>query len=360
MAEDWGPEHVRAAVAGVSGAELVDSDGGEQLEGGNVVCFVVKPLRKPIAVITREGCKISIPSLAKAVNVSKAKLSMASAADCVALFGFSPGRIPPLGLRPEVSVYLSSEITRAGGRLGFSSGAPNQRLLLDAEALTTHYSDVQWLMDEERVLVGLGDQLRACQQGRQPLRFVCDSMLNRLAHKLRALDLDVVIVGEQPGDVARLRPLPPASRPVRPTHPQRRREEEQLCDLIGEGRIGLTSSGSTLAALHGFVYLLQTATVEEQTREVCAVFGVHVERRMKTLLDRRCCMCNGPLKQVDKATAASKVPVATLEAYDDYFSCDSEGCGHIFWHGSTFRESVKDTTRILEDLVFDACDADHQ
>lgn len=352
--------HVKAALLACSAeAQFVQSSQplGDDEEEGNVVCFIVKPEQRPVAVVTRGTCKVSVPALAKVLRVGKSKVALASAADCVALFGFAPGAVPPVGLRAAVSVWLSTHLVSDRlHRLRFSAGSSDVGLLMGVDALTACHGDGRWLPDRERSLVPLAEQLHRIQRGDMPPAFVCDSMLNRLAHKLRALDLDVVVVGDSqtPGPQTHVsRPLPPACRPVRPTVPQRRTEEEQLLDLTECGRAALTSSSSTLAALHGYVYLLHGLTVDEQVREVCAVFGIDAQRRAGSPLDRRCCMCNGGLRQIDRAEAAGKVLEQTLQAYDVFFECVTPSCERIFWHGSTFEEGVQDIRHAVEGILFD-------
>jgi YgiT-type zinc finger domain-containing protein len=49
----------------------------------------------------------------------------------------------------------------------------------------------------------------------------------------------------------------------------------------------------------------------------------------------RCPVCGGSLSQVVKDELTDKVPTRTLEAYDEFWVCDS--CGEVFWRGSHWR-----------------------
>ena len=49
----------------------------------------------------------------------------------------------------------------------------------------------------------------------------------------------------------------------------------------------------------------------------------------------RCPVCGGSLSQVDRDELTGKVPVRTLEAYDEFWVCDS--CGKVFWRGSHWK-----------------------
>lgn len=64
----------------------------------------------------------------------------------------------------------------------------------------------------------------------------------------------------------------------------------------------------------------------------------------------RCPVCGGSLSQVVKDELTGKVPAGTLEAYDDFWVCDS--CGKVFWRGSHWRniQATVDEARELAAL----------
>eukprot|EP00746_Dinoflagellata_sp_MGD_P044729 gnl/MRDRNA2_/MRDRNA2_209315_c0_seq1.p1 gnl/MRDRNA2_/MRDRNA2_209315_c0~~gnl/MRDRNA2_/MRDRNA2_209315_c0_seq1.p1 ORF type:complete len:376 (+),score=56.65 gnl/MRDRNA2_/MRDRNA2_209315_c0_seq1:94-1128(+) len=307
---------------------------------GNVVCFVVKPNRMPVAVITREDCKVSVGALAKALKVGKNKLTMAHSVECSRLFGYVPGTVPPVGLRPGVQVWLSTSLrTGSSSVFCFSAGNSSLRLLLDVDSLAAHYDGGCWLADEEQHHVPLTLALDRVACGDMPLQFSCDSMLNRLAHKLRALDLDTIVIEDS--QVAGL---------------ARREQEQQLVKLTGSGRISITCSKTTFSTLKGYVYLLQSSSVEEQVREVCAVFGIDGKRRAEKAMDQRCCMCNGILKRVGKKEVQELLPKQTVEAYDSFFLCSTEACNAAYWHGGTYEEALREVRRIVAEPLFEQSD----
>ena len=49
----------------------------------------------------------------------------------------------------------------------------------------------------------------------------------------------------------------------------------------------------------------------------------------------RCPVCGGSLSKAVKDELTGKVPTGTLEAYDEFWVCDS--CGKVFWRGSHWR-----------------------
>ena len=68
-------------------------------------------------------------------------------------------------------------------------------------------------------------------------------------------------------------------------------------------------------------------------------------------ISSRCPVCGGSLSQVVKDELAGKVPASTLEAYDEFWVCDS--CGKVFWRGSHWRniQATIDEARELAALT---------
>jgi uncharacterized protein with PIN domain len=63
----------------------------------------------------------------------------------------------------------------------------------------------------------------------------------------------------------------------------------------------------------------------------------------------RCPVCGGSLSQTVKDELTGKIPADTLEAYDEFWVCDS--CGKIFWRGSHWEniQATIDEARELAD-----------
>jgi len=349
---------VRAVVeAGALNGVFVNP-GDIALDGiqvGNVVCFLVKGSRRPVAVITLESCKVSTSAVARAMSIGKRSVSLASASDCLKLFGFAPGSVPPVGLRGGIEVWMSTNLRQAyGSSLCFSAGRPHLRLIVGADTLAGHYGEDRWLPDERRQLLLLARTVDSMVSGSIPLRFACDTMLNRLAHKLRALDLDVVVVGDSwcPSPPSQQRPLPPATRPVRPTAPSRRLEESRLMELAEAGRAALTSSPSTHAGLEGSVYLLRGKAVDEQVREVCAVFGIDGDRRARVGSSRRCCACNAILARVRREQIEGRVPQHKFAAHAEFYMCSNDACATTFWGATAYDDGMQALREAVSDNYF--------
>eukprot|EP00929_Paragymnodinium_shiwhaense_P104477 TRINITY_DN68934_c0_g1_i3.p1 TRINITY_DN68934_c0_g1~~TRINITY_DN68934_c0_g1_i3.p1 ORF type:complete len:910 (-),score=209.11 TRINITY_DN68934_c0_g1_i3:190-2919(-) len=312
------------------------------IPGGNVVCFIVKPERRPVAVVTREAQKVSMVALAKALGCSKNKLSMASADECLQRFGFPPGNVPPLGLHDAVEVWLSTHLRAAGGLLRFASGDLATRLLLDADGLAAHFGRKRWLPDEERSYVPLLASMEALRKTGEAPRFAVDSMNFRLASRLRALGVDTAHLGA--GDAEDLEdgeeneePTPATTATAKHSSSNRRAEEEQLLGHTESGRIALSSATSTLANTKGFCYRMLGVNVDEQLREVCQVFGVQADGRLAEACLHRCLLCNSSIEQGAGAV----------------LECTNPSCGRRIIRGSAaFREILECLERAVNDLDF--------
>ncbi len=79
-----------------------------------------------------------------------------------------------------------------------------------------------------------------------------------------------------------------------------------------------------------------------------------VARRFRLELNTvssRCPVCGGSLSQADKDELTGKVPAGSLEAYDEFWVCDS--CGKVFWRGSHWKniQATVDEARELAALT---------
>merc|ERR1712070_1335245 len=128
--------------------------------------------------------------------------------------------------------------------------------------------------------------------------------------------------------------------------------ELKLLQLTEDGRIALTASSSTFAALKGYVYQVRGTSVDEQLREICMVFKIDAQKRAQAGLDRRCGSCNGVLQSVPKDQVVDQIPAITASSYDEFFVCSTKACARIFWHGGTYKEGIRDLRRIVDDCCF--------
>jgi len=153
-------------------------------------------------------------------------------------------------------------------------------------------------------------------------KFLLDGMLGSLARWLRICGYDAEYVQSLPDD--------------------------ELLDRAADGgsilltRDDLLSRKAQRAGLESFI------VVGDGDAEGLA----SVARRFHLELDTvssRCPVCGGSLSKVVKDELTDKVPTGTLEAYDEFWVCDS--CGKVFWRGSHWRniQATIDEARELAD-----------
>ena len=99
-----------------------------------------------------------------------------------------------------------------------------------------------------------------------------------------------------------------------------------------EGRIVLTRDRDLLkrrGITHGcYMHAVRSA---QQLREIVDRLDLARSSRPFTL----CLHCNAPLRSIDKAQAAPRLPPTILAHHDRFSTCDA--CDRIFWEGSHWR-----------------------
>ena len=153
----------------------------------------------------------------------------------------------------------------------------------------------------------------------QPLRhttFLCDAHLGGLARLLRMAGFDT-----------RFDPL--------------LKDDDIVRVAAAEGRIVLTRDRDLLkrrAVTHGcYVRALHN---REQLREIAQRLHLAGSARPFTV----CLACNGPLRHIDAAEAASRLPPGVRGRFDRYTAC--AGCARVYWQGSHWRR--------MQDVLADA------
>jgi len=149
--------------------------------------------------------------------------------------------------------------------------------------------------------------LRVRGRALRETRFVADAHLGGLAHLLRMTGFDTLYDNNlRDHDIERIAAV--------------------------QGRIVLTRDRELLkrrSVTHGcYVHALRS---ELQLREVFDRLDLTGSVRPFT----RCLSCNTPLRAVDKAQVASRLPPGVHERQERFVICD--GCGRVFWEGTHWR-----------------------
>jgi len=154
------------------------------------------------------------------------------------------------------------------------------------------------------------------------LKFLCDEQLGKLARWLRILGQDVV-------------------------YKNKFSDSEMIERAKKESRLILTRDHNLAERLfqEGVrYYLVEENYPAHQLREVVERFQNQIRLRVFS----RCVECNLPLKDIEKAEVADRVPPFVFQTQEVFRLCP--GCGKIFW-SATHRQQVDLQLRdILGDL----------
>lgn len=142
--------------------------------------------------------------------------------------------------------------------------------------------------------------------GAEPIRFILDVHLGKLARWLRLLGFDTFYRNDL--------------------------DDPEIVEIAAtEERTILTRDGGIMkrrAATRG--YLVQSTDPQEQLREVLDYYQL----REQLQPFHRCLVCNGLLAQVEKATILDQLEPKTIRYYDNFFQCAT--CGKIYWQGTHY------------------------
>lgn len=224
----------------------------------------------------------------------------------------------------ELNDFLAPARRRREFNCCCASGATAKHMI---EALGVPHTEVELVLVNgdsvgfERVL-GEGDRvavypmfeafdvtplLRMRERALRETRFVADAHLGGLANLLRLFGFDTLFDNHfQDAEIVRV--------------------------AVEQGRIVLTRDRELLKRrdiTHGcYVRALHR---EQQLREVFARLDLAGSARPFT----RCLRCNTPLRAVDKAEVATRLPTGVLARHEHFAFC--VGCGRVFWEGTHWR-----------------------
>ncbi len=86
------------------------------------LCFMVNG--QPVMVLAAGDRRVDDRKLAAIYEVSRKKVRIATPEQCVEIFGYPPGSVPPVGHRTPVPVYIEDSLARFT-QLYAAAGAPN-------------------------------------------------------------------------------------------------------------------------------------------------------------------------------------------------------------------------------------------
>ena len=147
-------------------------------------------------------------------------------------------------------------------------------------------------------------------------KFICDSMLGRLAKGLRMLGFDTLYA----------RTLNPQSLVQTAVDQQR---------VILTRRTTFTKSSPAVSILY-----MHSNSPKEQLREVIGACSLAASIKPFTI----CLRCNAALAAIEKEAAAGHVPDYVYATVEQFSACPS--CGRVYWKGSHYANMADDILRI--------------
>jgi prolyl-tRNA editing enzyme YbaK/EbsC (Cys-tRNA(Pro) deacylase) len=103
--------------------EAADAIGTELGTIVKSLCFMVGG--EPVVVLAAGDQRVDDRKLAALYNLSRKKVKVAQPEECVTIFGYAPGSVPPTGHRmPQIRVFIEDSLGRFA-QLYAAAGAPN-------------------------------------------------------------------------------------------------------------------------------------------------------------------------------------------------------------------------------------------
>lgn len=306
---------------------------------------------QPSVVCIDARRKLDMSKLARAFRVGRRKVRLATATECVEVFGFAPGTVAPFGHRasttssaaappnrsdPKIPVYADCSLHNAS-YLAAGSGSADTVIwiksaaffeLIDIESVAdfavTDPTDDQATITglaEENEGARIGNGLRTIIDSTQSAleyRFLADSMVAQVGRWLRTTGVDVAIWNDASSSGV---------------HDPKR---EMLAMAARENRIVLTRDTQLPSRRDaGACFVLSDDECYKQFREVKAQFGLLWKREERASRCARCNSTNFAIVDVEFVrTQTSKNVKKALESVTKFWECDE--CGKIYWEGPKY------------------------
>ena len=341
------------AVAAALGAPFADGpDGAETPPGRGAKKKPPEnepPSATPALLMLRGSDRVDLRSVASRFGVARRKVRLATPEECVRIFGYPPGSMPPLGLRgcaslaaasgaapsptgsaqnSSVPVFMDAAVRALGSRDVYpGAGAPDLVFRCPADTLAEATRADVIALAMPKTTSTTSAEPPPSVNGADRKRFVADASLGRLARWLRALGVDAEHVpAGAAGEYSRLFELATTERRVVLTRDRRVSLRREFRD-VG-------------------VFVVEPDDPREQLRFVAARFGLAFQRgRLLT----RCARCNGEVQRKltpEEVAAHPRIPAKVKRAAEDFWACGR--CAKVYWIGP---KSHKAMDFIREDLI---------
>lgn len=120
----------------------------EDTDDGEVICFIAKKKKQQdryVAVLRRKETEaFPVKHLENALGITKKKIELATEDECLRLFGFASGCMPPIGFESGVQVFLYASL-RDCALLRFPSKVEGKGHRCTWQDLDNHYGSDRWI-----------------------------------------------------------------------------------------------------------------------------------------------------------------------------------------------------------------------
>ena len=144
------------------------------------------------------------------------------------------------------------------------------------------------------------------------MKFIVDSMLGKLAKRLRMLGYDTLYDAKM--------------------------EDRQLLEVSKEEDRYIITRDTQLSKIRGAkVFLVESTKLEEQIKELKKLAKI---KKNKKIIFSRCAECNTLLEEIKKENVKKSVPDYVYQTVNEFHRCP--GCKRIYWHGTHIDKLLKE------------------
>ncbi|KAH9100374.1 hypothetical protein LEN26_015895 [Aphanomyces euteiches] len=269
----------------------------------------------PHVAILGQGTRLDLALFAKLVGASRRKVRFATPQECVQMFGYAPGTVPPIAhLTPGTQLWIDKYLP--GSSLMIFGGGPQCLLECTMPTLLK--------LSPEAKIAALSAEEVTQVNSLEP-KFLADSMLGRVSKWLRMTGVDILhwdIVANP-------------------------RKDEMLALATAENRIILTRDRKMSQQRAAFAcYVVASDNVEAQFQEIKKHFGIEFDQAE---FMSRCAKCNEKgFNVVDRSHVQKRddVPQKVLDTVDEFYECRS--CHQLYWVGPKYSTAQAKMKQIFQ------------